>query len=169
MSVTARHFNLSGFMRPAEESGPPRYFGLMGFAVPEIVGVHGAMAYVTYEPGRRLFVYEPGRRVFVYERQGQGGGMYIIDRVPISAGATLHYGIDILKVLTDLRGNAVAVSGTPTVTGTNCTATHLLTDDGIIEIEVTPTLNAGSRARAVVEFDLDDGEHLPCALDFDVV
>lgn len=117
-----------------------------------------------------LFVLEPEAKVFVLDWKA-GDTMRVVARTPISEGATINFGINASKCLTDVLGNTVTISGSPapSVTGINCTATYLSNANGIIAFSVTPTYGKRSRAQVQLSFSLSNGEAPKCVLDLDVV
>lgn len=99
--------------------------------------------------------------------------MLTVGKDNIGAGETKHYGIRMTNRLTDVLGNAVTISGTPTVNGVNCTVTYLSASGGIVSIRavpsITPPPGQTARAEAQVTVTLSNGEVIPMKIDLIVV
>jgi len=99
--------------------------------------------------------------------------MLIVGHDDIGTGETKHYGIDFTERLTDIRGNAVTITGTPTVDGTNCTVTYLSKDDGIVAFRVVPSVGVvnrnTARALAMTTVTLSNGEVIPVGINLTIV
>lgn len=99
--------------------------------------------------------------------------MVTVGQDTVSGGDTKHYGIRMTNRLTDIFGNALTVSGTPTVNGVNCTVTYLSTSNGIVGIRVVPTVvpavGMNARAEAQCAITLSNGEVLNLKIDLTVV
>ena len=80
----------------------------------------------------------------------------------------VDYGIDFSNWLTAPNGGTVTITGTPNVTGVNCTATHLATTDGVVYFRVTQGVRQ-SRGRVGVDLVLSNGETPGRGIDIDFV
>lgn len=99
--------------------------------------------------------------------------MLIVGQDEIGSGETKHYGIRFTNRLTDVLGNAVTISGTPTVSGTNCTVTYLSNSNGIVAIRVVPSVTTTNRntakALATTTVTLSNGEVIPVGINLTIV
>lgn len=98
--------------------------------------------------------------------------MVSVGRDEIGATQTKHYGIDLDGpdgYLTAVDGTTTTISGTPTVSGINCTVAYLTNSGGIVYIRVSAGAGVGARGEAQVTSTLANGEVVPLKIDLDFV
>lgn len=95
--------------------------------------------------------------------------MISLGRDTLSLGQTKKYGINLNDYLSDPDGSTTTISGTPTVSGVNCTGTYVSNAGGIVYFKAAAAAGLGKGAKGYVQVTttLANTEVVPYQIDLD--